>query len=355
MEPAGVLLGSVDREGMQAGASFAVGHAMILRLVARTSPAGGRVSASDPMKAYVGVTDYDWYELLATRSVLDEVNFWQPGGSRRFQALDPGELFLFKLHAPHNAIVGGGIFAHATLLAVSRAWDAFGVGNGAESLPEMRRRIERYRKAPAQPHEDYTIGCILLEQPFFLPREAWAPPPPDWHPNVVQGKTYDLNAEPGRSLWRAVQDAARVAPIGADQPAVESTRYGEPVLVRPRLGQGSFRVLVTDVYDRRCAVTGERVLPVLEAAHIRPYALGGEHRVDNGLLLRSDLHTLFDRGYVTVTPDFRLEVSRRIRQDWHNGNHYYGLHGQAVRVPPHPGDRPAESFLRWHNEQAYLA
>ena len=44
--------------------------------------------------------------------------------------------------------------------------------------------------------------------------------------------------------------------------------YGDPVLVRPRLGQGTFRVLVTDNYRRRCAVTGEKALPVLDAAHI---------------------------------------------------------------------------------------
>jgi len=76
--------------------------------------------------------------------------------------------------------------------------------------------------------------------------------------------------------------------------------------------------------------------------------------VDNGLLLRSDLHTLFDRGYVTVTPDFRMEVSRRIRADWHNGDHYYRLHGQTVRVPQRPNFKPAGAFLRWHNETAFL-
>lgn len=74
------------------------------------------------------------------------------------------------------------------------------------------------------------------------------------------------------------------------------TMFGEPILIRPRLGQGSFRVLVTETYERRCAVTGEKVLPVLEAAHIHPVAADGVHRIDNGLLLRSDLHTLFDKG-----------------------------------------------------------
>lgn len=310
------------------------------------------------MNAYVGITDHEWYRLLASRRQLDDVNFWQPGGSRRFRTLQPGELFLFKLHAPRNFVVGGGFFAHATLLPVSLAWEAFGEANGARSLAEMRARIEHYRKAPAQPHEDYTIGCILLEQPFFLPEERWVPAPSDWHPNIVQGKTYDLGAEPGRSLWRQVEEAIRGRGVAEQWPAEwrdpEQRRYGEPILMRPRLGQASFRVLVTDAYDRRCAVTGERVLPVLEAAHIRPYAAGGAHRVDNGLLLRSDVHTLFDRGYVTVTPELRIEVSRRLRDDFENGRHYYALHGERAREPADPTLRPAAAFLRWHNEEAFL-
>ena len=97
---------------------------------------------------------------------------------------------------------------------------------------------------------------------------------------------------------------------------------------------GGFRLLVTDVYQRRCAVTLERTLPALEAAHIRPYADGGTHEVSNGLLLRRDIHSLFDAGYVTVTPDLRFEVSRRIREEFENGRHYYALHGQRLNPPP---------------------
>ena len=310
------------------------------------------------MKSYVGITDYEWFQLLASRPDLDEVNFWQPGGKASFQRLAPGELFLFKLHSPRNFIVGGGFFAHFTKLPVSIAWDAFGEANGARSLVEMRARIERYRKAPARPQDDYTIGCILLEQPFFLPETDWIPAPADWHPNIVQGKTYDASTEAGRRLWSQVEEALRAQSVDEMWPAVgrepQGPRYGKAVPVRPRLGQGSFRILVTDAYERRCAITGERVLPVLQAAHIRPYASGGEHRVDNGLLLRSDLHTLFDRGYLTVTPQLDLEVSRRIREDFENGRHYNALHGERVREPTDRSQRPSAEFLRWHNEEAYL-
>ena len=67
----------------------------------------------------VAVTDDDWFEMLRRRPNLDEVNFWAPSAVS-FRALEPGEMFLFKLHAPRNMIVGGGIFAYASALPCSR-------------------------------------------------------------------------------------------------------------------------------------------------------------------------------------------------------------------------------------------
>ena len=60
------------------------------------------------MRAYIGVTDGDWYRTLSQIPELEEANFWQPGGTHQFRALQQGELFLFKLHSPNNFIVGGG-------------------------------------------------------------------------------------------------------------------------------------------------------------------------------------------------------------------------------------------------------
>jgi len=195
------------------------------------------------MKAYVGVTDLTWYELLSARMPLQEVNFWQPSGNRLFRALDTGGLFLFKLHSPNDYIVGGGLFVHSSLLPVSLAWESFGLANGVTSLPEMRARIERYRRTPYQPFEDYTIGCIILTQPFFFRREAWIPIPSDWARNIVQGRGYDLTAGLGLHLYEAVERAAQANTLSGGTPLVAETveRYGSPVLTRPRLGQGAFR------------------------------------------------------------------------------------------------------------------
>ena len=162
------------------------------------------------------------------------------------------------------------------------------------------------------------------------------------------------------ALWEEVRTAL-VAGSAIREPEAacelgEEERFGEAYLARGRLGQGAFRVLVTDAYQRRCAVTGERTLPVLEAAHIKPYAESGPHRVSNGILLRSDLHKLFDLGYVTVTPDLRLEVSRRLKAEWENGREYYAYHGRELQVrPSNPSSLPGAEYLSWHNEQRFKA
>ena len=123
--------------------------------------------------------------------------------------------------------------------------------------------------------------------------------------------------------------------------------------VRPRLGQGLFSLAVRDAYQGACAVTREHSLPALEAAHILPYGQGGEHRVENGLLLRSDLHRLYDRGYVTVTPDYVFRVSDRLRDEFQNGRTYYQMDGAKIAVPERELWWPNREFLEWHEREVF--
>ena len=82
---------------------------------------------------------------------------------------------------------------------------------------------------------------------------------------------------------------------------------------------------------------------------------GGEHRLDNGLLLRSDVHTLFDRGYLGVDPAYRLQVSPRLRQDFGNGERSYAQAGQVVALPERRAERPQREFLEWHLDEKFMA
>jgi putative restriction endonuclease len=305
------------------------------------------------MKLYVALTDYDWYTFLKDRSHLDEVNFWRPN-PKGFGALNPGEPFLFKLHSPRNFIVGGGFFAHSSILPSSLAWQAFGEKNGAPTLEEKRIRIEKYRKVVPSV-EDYNIGCILLSQPFFFNENQWIDVPADWKKSIQVGKTYDLAADIGKNLWDEVLLRIQGGrDIDKSVLAAEPTeRYGSETTYRPRLGQGSFRIVVTDAYQRRCAVTQERVLPALEAAHIKPYAESGPHEIGNGVLLRSDLHHLLDAGYVTISTDYHFEVSKFIKEDFDNGEEYRQLHGSQLYLPAKSTDCPSAEFVKWHNEHKY--
>jgi putative restriction endonuclease len=298
----------------------------------------------------IAVTDGDWFEMLRQQPNLSEVNFWAPSAGN-FRALQPGEMFLFKLHAPRNVIVGGGIFAYANALPCSLAWEAFGEANGARSAQEMRSRIARYRRADPADRTDFEVGCRILTQPFFFDERDWIPVPASWSSNIVSFKTYNTGNAEGLALWEAANDRLNRPQIAGM--TEEPSRFGEPHLIRPRLGQGAFRVLVTDIYRRRCAITQERTLPALEAAHIRPYADGGAHEAPNGLLLRRDIHSLFDAGYVTVTPDLHFEVSRRIREEFDNGKHYYALHGNKIEPPSDIGKCPDPAALKWHNENCF--
>jgi putative restriction endonuclease len=307
-----------------------------------------------PIKLVVAVTDRDWFLQLRERPDISEVNFWAPSGERPFRALQPGELFLFKLKAPLNAIVGGGVFVHSNTMPCSLAWNTFQEANGARSLPEMRHRIARLRGIDPASRDDFNIGCRILAQPFFLDQSERIPVPESWARTIVAFKTYSTDEPDGMALWRRVQD--RLEQTGGRPLVMQEgrARFGEPVLVKPRLGQGAFRILVTDLYNRRCVVTGERTLPALEAAHIRPFAEGGEHVPTNGLLLRRDIHSLFDAGYVTVTPEMQFLVSRRIREEFENGRAYYALNGQPVAPPVRAELRPDQAVLRWHNDEKFL-
>ena len=307
------------------------------------------------MRGYVANTDYDWYEYLASQRDLDEVNFWFPKYTGAFRSIQPGEPVFFKLKKPYYAIAGHGVFVHHYVLPAWLAWESFGRGNGAPTFEEMCRRIGKYRDGePAGATASYRIGCLIVGQPVFFERAAWIPQPTDWGAQTVRGEAYDLTVGEGRRIYEACRLRGRVASldVGAESPA---ERYGTPQLVRPRLGQGSFRLAVTDAYGRACAVTTEHSLPTLEAAHIKPYARGGEHVVANGLLLRRDIHRLFDLGYVTVgADDQRFEVSRRLKDEWENGRVYYEMRGRPIVLPGRAEDHPSREVLDWHNREMFL-
>lgn len=306
---------------------------------------------------FIALTDPDWHAFLSSQPQVDEVNFWQPHGNQRFAAIPRGHPFFFKLRAPQRAIAGFGFFERYEALPTRLAWEAFGPMNGAASFDELRERLVRLRRDDTAVRGDFTIGCIMLSAPEFFPPDLWVDPPSDWPPSGIQrGKTYDLSSGEGARVFRECLDRAGIGAGSStgDRVAKDSPRFGDPVLLRRRRGQGLFRFDIEEAYGGACAVTREHSRPVLEAAHIKPYALGGEHRIENGLLLRADLHKLFDAGYVTVTPDYEFRVGERLREEWNNGRSYYRMHGTRVALPTAGFPPPDRELLEWHASETFL-
>lgn len=297
------------------------------------------------VRAYVAVTDPVWLQRLG-RHGIREANFWRPRPTRPVQ--ERGTPWIFKVRGS-DRIGGYGFFSYYTVMPSGVAWETFGLANGVESYAEMRERLASLRRAG--PGED-DVGCVVLSEVAVLPQNAQLDAPRDWKPNIQQGQYYDLARDEGARVWAELM-AAAPAPVAMSALQQVPGGFGAPAMYLPRLGQGAFRLMVMDAYGRRCAVTGEKTLPALDAAHIRPFHDTASHEVRNGILLRSDIHRLFDQGYVTVTPDLRFRVSSQIRDQFHNGLIYYDLHDHAVRVPDAVDQHPDTSALEWHSSTIY--
>jgi len=312
------------------------------------------------VKYWVGVTDNHWFNFLSEKR-FEEVNFWQPSATPAFNPANvpTGMPFLFKLKRPHNHIAGGGFFITFSILPLPLAWEVFGEKNGASSIEEFRELVEPLASGHRKPDAD--IGCSVLANPFFLDPSHWISDPPGWASNIVRGKMFDSTTTEGQHIWDRVRSHLefRVEPNNLEVNSIsviheQSSKYGSPISVRPRLGQSSFRILVTEAYKRKCAITGESTLIALEAAHIVPYSKDSNHDVRNGLLLRADFHRLFDVGLVSVTPDLQIRISPRIREAWFNGKIYYRLDKQPLAVLPDKHElRPDPDRLEWHYKNVF--
>ncbi|GAA3640575.1 hypothetical protein GCM10022200_25310 [Microbacterium awajiense] len=331
------------------------------------------------MRIVVGVTDSRWAAFLRDRDAITDVNFWQPS-PHGFKALQEGGPFLFKtkrpgafrdVDIPGYSLVGGGFFEDYFEMPVSEAWTIWGQGNGVATEQELLDRVRAYRSNKRWVDDpDPTIGCIILRNVFFAPRGEELPQPPNWSLNNVTIEGYETlgrerkpDSEYVLQAFQLMQRNARVdfswdTDLRSTAIEWDGPKYGDPALVSPRMGQGRFRRAVDEAYDFRCAVTSSKTYPSLEAAHIRDFAHdSGTHQVSNALLLRSDVHTLYDRGYLGIDADLRLRVSPALRARGWNGVEFYEKEAAAfkIRVPENPRLAPDPDALAWHHENRFRA
>ena len=308
---------------------------------------------------YVANTDNEWFDFLRSKGPFEEVNFWRPS-RQLFRAIEEGGLFAFRLKAPRNVIGGYGILVSSINVPIRLAWDSLDIANGVANVAALVRTIGRYREQRNITIDSH-FGCRILKDPVFFDENDWFPVPNDWSSNIVTGKVYSIESFHGAKLFEQLQARTNQQILfERDRRTFEGlqeqpqAQYGSPILVSPRLGQASFRLKIADVYGYKCAVSETKVLPALDAAHIMPFARGGEHDISNGIMLRKDIHAIFDQGFATIDSEVRFRVSRRVKTVFDNGNEYLRLDGRTIVLPKNVKWRPSISKLEWHRENVFL-
>jgi predicted restriction endonuclease len=145
---------------------------------------------------------------------------------------------------------------------------------------------------------------------------------------------------------KIIEKWMKTASVRRIPPSLKPIKFKQ-VLIEQRQGQAEFRQALMVAYNYKCAVTGCEVRDTLQAAHIVPVSNSGQHRLQNGLLLRADIHNLFDRGLLTIDNQFKVHLHSSIRSSLT----YKALHGKKLAIVPSAKEfKPSLKFLAQHRK-----
>jgi putative restriction endonuclease len=304
---------------------------------------------------YVGNTDHEWFDFCKSQGNLDEVNFWQPS-RQHFKAIDIGGIFFFRRKSPIDKIGGFGVLASAGEATIQTAWQSLELSNGVETKEDFVDRVRKYKKSYTV--DDQTlIGFKILIDPVFLDEEHWIDVPKDWSKNIVSGKSYYHSAIHAKPLLKLFERHKRetihqVANAVSERGFAEiqsGFKYRQSSKVR--VGQSSFRMALLAAYRNKCAITGTALEVCLEAAHITAFSETVSHEISNGLLLRRDIHALFDSHLLSVDSENRIRLSNSLKAVLEVGDEYLQLEGKKLAAPTASILRPSKRRLAEHFSQ----
>ncbi len=292
------------------------------------------------MTAVYASTTRLWFDALA-RLRPEKVAFWQPTPARPLR-LHPGERWYFKeLGAP--LVLGFGTYSGWERLTIEDLFETYGIAAGYATKADLIAALQIFDPDKGAGSE---IGNVVLND--FTPFE---------HP-IALGSVglNDLNV---RFNYIEGDDpiAAYVGGLRAGQPATHfelrnAERAERAAATRKvRVGQGAFRRLLIGTYGAVCAFTGPQLEETLQAAHIQPYVDAESNHIRNGLLLRADMHLLFDLGLLTLTSDCRIEVSKKLSG---RDPSVECLHGTVATLKSVDGVKPSPPAIEFHRAEVFV-
>lgn len=296
----------------------------------------------------------DQYDVVGYVSKYDKI-YWSVGHGPLSQRVAVGDdVFIWKSYGQSKDFAGVIAHGHVTEPATDKSLvqtpqnlgDEFWRGDGIE-----KSRI----KAGIQ------LDGVGTNAQEALLRDALVSDDLLRNSQIIKTRTgaiFLLKSEQGerlRKLWTAlptrqlravqilIENQGEFKPVSQLDARIKAMRS-----IALRLGQPKFRKTLLAAYQSRCAVTGTAIENILEAAHIISYNGESTNHVCNGLLLRSDIHALFDWGLLSVNPEtLRVYCSEKIRQETAYGE----LHGKKIGMPLSVSQHPSIDALRIHFEQ----
>ena len=276
----------------------------------------------------VAPTDVNWYEFQKRNGFADYINFWTPS-DWRFKALKPGGKLVFKLKGPGDYVGGYGSFVEYKYQTLEMTWNEFGRRNGIEDKDTFIAAIGGYKKYSK--YQEPKCGCIVLyDVVYFDSPLKLSDYSIDFDLHTVKFKTYNTAFPFERIEYR--QD---------DFSLVDQTKKKKKVQsVTDREGQGEFRAEISRAYCHKCCISGESMPELLQAAHIQDYINKESNHVQNGLLLRIDLHKLFDNGLLYIDDEYKVHISPLIKSE-----DYRKFEGQRIALPDQESCWPSLTAL----------
>lgn len=226
----------------------------------------------------------------------------------------------FKSSSKTNPI----IIKYANILGRSPSALNMKVGNFGRLDPELKKQ-----------------GIIGLGNGSKLDEVVWNEFNGNWEKLAYESEILIANFQ-NKKIEEIMDDGVFEFPIGTERETI----------VKQRVNQIFFRSTILSSYNQKCCITGLSVSDFLVASHIKPWKDDEINRLNphNGLCLNSIHDKAFDRGFLTITPDYKIKVSKYFddfKKDEAVPDFFLKYENQSILLP----DRflPSKEFLDWHN------
>lgn len=287
----------------------------------------------------ISPTDINWFYYLRDNNFNAEVNFWTPT-PWNIKGLKIGDNFYFMLKSPIRLIGGYGEFVEYKNLTAEKAWNYYGFRNGRNSKELFISSIQKYIDANSKKFgkskintSTYEIGCIILKNCQFWDDAEFQQLEEKnikFSNQIVKLKYFDDSLD-------FLKTSNEVDSFGI----INGMREKIKILTNTRIGQAKFKSSILKAYDGKCCVTGDETPELLEASHIQPYISTHSNHTQNGILLRIDIHRLFDTGLLYIDEDYIVHVSLNLTNEF-----YHKFSGTKINLPKNSNDYPSIVALK---------